>query len=171
MTLRAAFQMDPIENLVIRGDSSFALMLEARRRGHELLYYRPGDLLMREARAFAHMRPVEVRDEEGDHYTLGERTLMPLSDCDVVMLRQDPPFDMSYITTTHILEAAGEKTLVVNDPASVRNSPEDEKIKSRSASRGLSFRDLILRLGVSRVDQDRDPPCTWNQQSDQIEPL
>ncbi|HKJ62885.1 MAG TPA: glutathione synthase [Hyphomicrobiales bacterium] len=124
MTLRAAFQMDPIENLVIRGDSSFALMLEAQRRGHELLYYLPGDLMLRGTKASAHMRPVEVREEQGDHYTLGERALRPLSDCDVVMLRQDPPFDMSYITTTHMLEAAGDNVLVVNDPANVRNSPE-----------------------------------------------
>jgi len=124
MTLRAAFQMDPIENLVIRGDSSFALMLEAQRRGHELLYYLPGDLMLRGTKASAHMRPVEVREEQGDHYTLGERALRPLSDCDVVMLRQDPPLDMSYITTTHMLEAAGDNVLVVNDPANVRNSPE-----------------------------------------------
>lgn len=124
MKLRTAFQMDPIENLVIQGDSTFALMLEAQRRGHELFYYLPGDLMMRDAQASAHMRPVQVRDEEGKHYTLGERTLRPLSDCNVVMLRQDPPFDMSYITTTHILEAAGENVLVVNDPDNVRNSPE-----------------------------------------------
>jgi glutathione synthase len=124
MKLRAAFQMDPIERLAIRGDSTFALMVEAQRRGHELLYYEPGDLMLRGASACAHMQPVAVRDEEGNHHSLGERTLRPLRDCNVVMLRQDPPFDMSYITTTHILEAAGENTLVVNDPASVRNSPE-----------------------------------------------
>ncbi|MBX2806881.1 MAG: glutathione synthase [Hyphomicrobiales bacterium] len=124
MTLRAAFQMDPIENFVIGGDSTFALMLEAQRRGHELHYYLPDDLLLRGTEASAHMRPVEVRDEEGRHYERGKRILRPLGDCNVVMLRQDPPFDMSYITTTHMLEAAGEKTLVVNDPAWVRNSPE-----------------------------------------------
>jgi glutathione synthase len=146
MKLRAAFQMDPIERLAIRGDSTFALMLEAQRRGHELLYYEPGDLMLRDARACAHMQPVEVRDEAGSHYTLGERTLRPLSDCDVVMLRQDPPFDMSYITTTHILEAAGENTLVVNDPASVRNSPEKLFV--------MEFPDLMPPTLITRSLED-----------------
>jgi glutathione synthase len=124
MALRVAVQMDPIDRLVIRGDSTFALMLEAQRRGHELLYYTPGDLAMRESRPIAHMRPARVLDEEGNHYTLGERRTEELAACDVVLLRQDPPFDMSYITTTHILEALVPGTLVVNDPANVRNCPE-----------------------------------------------
>ena len=125
MTLRVAFQMDPIDGLAIRGDSTFALMLEAQRRGHDLFYYLPGDLKMENALTAAHMQPVQVADEEGGHYTLGPRSLTPLKDCDVVMLRQDPPFDMAYITTTHLLEAAANSgVLVVNDPANVRNSPE-----------------------------------------------
>ena len=124
MALRVAFQMDPIHSLAIRGDSTFALMLEAQRRGHDLLYYTPGDLAGRGEQIVAHVSPVEVADEEGRHYSLGERRLEELSDCDVVMLRQDPPFDMSYITTTHLLEALLPETLVVNDPANVRNCPE-----------------------------------------------
>jgi glutathione synthase len=124
MGLRAAIQMDPIERLNIRGDSSFALMLEGQRRGHELLYYTPIDLALRDRCIVAHVSPVTVKDEEGDHFTLGERRLMDLAECDVVLLRQDPPFDMSYITTTHLLEALQPGVLVVNDPGFVRNSPE-----------------------------------------------
>ncbi len=124
MALRAAFQMDPIDRLVIRGDSTFALMLEGQRRGHELLYYTPADLALWNARIIAHVNPVQVMDQEGSHYRLGERRLADLAECDVVHLRQDPPFDMSYITTTHLLEALAPGTLVVNNPASVRNSPE-----------------------------------------------
>jgi len=124
MALRVAFQMDPIHSLAIRGDSTFALMLEAQRRGHDLLYYTPGDLARRGEQIVAHVSPVEVADEEDHHYSLGERRLEELSDCDVVMLRQDPPFDMSYITTTHLLEGLLPATLVVNDPANVRNCPE-----------------------------------------------
>jgi glutathione synthase len=124
MALRAAFQMDPIDRLVIRGDSTFALMLEGQRRGHELLYYTPGDLALWDGRIIAHVNPVQVMDQEGSHYRLGECRSADLAECDVVHLRQDPPFDMSYITTTHVLEALAPGTLVVNDPASVRNSPE-----------------------------------------------
>ncbi|HEY7646635.1 MAG TPA: glutathione synthase [Hyphomicrobiales bacterium] len=124
MGLRAAIQMDPIERLAIRGDSTFALMLEGQRRGHELLYYTPQDLAMNNRRVVAHVRPVSVKDEEGDHFRLGERTLIDLAECDIVLLRQDPPFDMSYITTTHLLEALQPGVLVVNDPGFVRNSPE-----------------------------------------------
>jgi glutathione synthase len=124
MSLRVAIQMDPIDRLVIRGDSSFALMLEAQRRGHELLYYTPSDIAMRDSRIIAHIQPVEVADEEGNHYRLGERRQIDLAESDVVLLRQDPPFDMSYITTTHLPEALVPDVLVVNDPASVRNAPE-----------------------------------------------
>ena len=124
MTLRVAFQMDPIEKLAIKGDSTFALMLEAQRRGHELLYYTPVNLAMRDGRVIAHASPVEVADDEGNHYRLGAVSTIELSECDVVFLRQDPPFDMSYITTTHLLEALQPQVLVVNDPASVRNAPE-----------------------------------------------
>jgi glutathione synthase len=124
MALSIAFQMDPIERLAIRGDSTFALMLEAQRRGHAMLYYTPGDLAMRNRRVLAHANPVTVADEEGNHFRLGERRLVDLGDCDAVLLRQDPPFDMGYITTTHLLEALPPRVVVVNDPASVRNAPE-----------------------------------------------
>jgi len=124
MALRVVFQMDPIDRLVIRGDSTFALMLEAQRRNHELFYYTPPDLSMHNRQIVAHVAAAEVADEEGHHYRLGERRLDNLADYDVVMLRQDPPFDMSYITTTHLLESLGGGTLVVNDPANVRNCPE-----------------------------------------------
>lgn len=124
MALRAAVQMDPIERLAIRGDSTFALMLEGQRRGHELFYYTPQDLAMRNNRIVAHVCRVDVEDEEGRHYRLGERNTIELTECDAVLLRQDPPFDMSYITTTHLLEALQPDVLVVNDPAYVRNCPE-----------------------------------------------
>ncbi len=124
MALRIAFQMDPIERISIRGDSTFALMLEAQGRGHELFYYTPSDLLMRGGRILADACPVEVADEEGSHFKLGGRSILDLATCDVVLLRQDPPFDMAYITTTHLLERLQPGVLVVNDPASVRNAPE-----------------------------------------------
>ncbi len=124
MTLRVAFQMDPIDRLAIKGDSTFALMLEGQRRGHALFYYTPPDLLMRDRRVFAHVSPVEVADETASHYRLGDRRLLDLAECDVIHLRQDPPFDMSYITTTHLLEVLQPGVLVVNDPGNVRNSPE-----------------------------------------------
>ena len=124
MPLTAAVQMDHIAKLAIRGDSTFALMLEAARRGHELFHYTPDRLAMRGGRVEARVEPVSVRDIEGDHFTLGPAERTDLSRFDVVLLRQDPPFDMGYITTTHILERLQPKMLVVNDPASVRNAPE-----------------------------------------------
>lgn len=124
MGLRVAFQMDPIEGIAIGGDSTFALMLEAQARGHELFYYTPPDLMLRDGRILAHSSPVEVNDVQGSHFKLGERRLLDLGTCDVVHLRQDPPFDMAYITTTHLLERLQPGVLVVNDPASVRNAPE-----------------------------------------------
>jgi glutathione synthase len=124
MTLTVAVQMDPIERINITGDSTFALLLEAQARGHSLLYYTPDRLGMSGARVFARMQPLAVRDVKGDHFTLGEPALTDLADVDVVLLRQDPPFDLAYITTTHLLEHVHPRTLVVNDPVSVRNSPE-----------------------------------------------
>jgi glutathione synthase len=124
MALRAAFQMDPIERLVIKGDSTFALMLEGQRRGHELFYYTPADLSMQSRRVVARAAPVTVADEIGSHYRLGESRVLDLAECGVVHLRQDPPFDMNYITTTHLLETLPPHIVVVNDPASVRNCPE-----------------------------------------------
>ncbi len=124
MPLTVAVQMDHISRLNIRGDSTFALMLEAARRGHALFHYTPDRLSLRDGRVEARVEPVEVRDIEGSHYTLGDAEPADLSTFDVVLLRQDPPFDMGYITTTHILERVHPKTLVVNDPAHVRNAPE-----------------------------------------------
>ena len=124
MTLTVAVQMDPIERIRIAGDSTFAMLLEAQRRGHRLLHYTPDRLSMRDGRVFATVEPIEVRDREGDHVTLGERERIDLSTADVVLLRQDPPFDLAYITTTHLLERIHPRTLVVNDPAHVRNAPE-----------------------------------------------
>ena len=124
MPLKVAVQMDHVSRLNIRGDSTFALMLEAARRGHALYHYTPDRLSLRDGRVEARVEPVEVRDVEGDHYALGPEESADLSRFDVVLLRQDPPFDMGYITTTHILERIHPATLVVNDPAHVRNAPE-----------------------------------------------
>lgn len=124
MPLNVAVQMDPIERINIRGDSTFAIMLEAQKRGHALSYYTPDKLAQRDGRLFAAVRPVQVRDTLGDHFTLGEPQRVALSSFDVIHLRQDPPFDLNYITTTHLLERIHPGTLVVNDPAHVRNAPE-----------------------------------------------
>ncbi|KAB2721711.1 glutathione synthase [Brucella intermedia] len=124
MALKVAVQMDHISTVNIAGDTTFALSLEAQKRGHELYHYTPDRLSMRDGVVSARLEKMEVRDIKGDHYTLGEPIRRDLSEMDVVLLRQDPPFDMNYITTTHILERIHPKTLVVNDPAWVRNSPE-----------------------------------------------
>ena len=122
--LSVAVQMDPIEAINITGDSTFALMLEAQARGHALFYYTPHTLSMRDGIVSAVVRSVVVRDVKGDHCTLGEPERRDLSMMNVVLLRQDPPFDLSYITTTHLLERIHPRTLVVNNPASVRDAPE-----------------------------------------------
>jgi glutathione synthase len=124
MSLTVAVQMDPIAGIRIQGDSTFALLLEAQARGHRLLFYTVDSLSMRDSRVSARMRPLEVRDVEGDHFTLGDAALRGFDDIDVVLMRQDPPFDMGYITATHLLERVQPRTLVVNDPAHVRNAPE-----------------------------------------------
>ncbi|HEY1747457.1 MAG TPA: glutathione synthase [Xanthobacteraceae bacterium] len=124
MRLNMVVQMDPIERINVRGDSTFALLLEAQRRAHALCYYTPDRLALRDGKVFAAVRPLGVRDTAGDHFTLGEPQLTDLSTFDVVLLRQDPPFDLAYISTTHILERVHPRTLVVNDPAQVRNAPE-----------------------------------------------
>src|SRR5262245_24699779 len=124
MSLNVAVQMDPIERINIRGDSTFALLLEAQRRGHRLAYYTPDRLAMHAGHVFASVRSLIVKDVEGSHYTLGEEARVELSSFDVVLMRQDPPFDLAYITATHFLEHIHPRTLVVNDPASVRNAPE-----------------------------------------------
>ncbi len=124
MSLAVAVQMDPIERINIRGDSTFALLLEAQARGFAVSYYTPDRLAMRDGRVFATVAPLTVRDREGDHFTLGEPRRVELTTFDVILLRQDPPFDLAYITTTHLLERIHPRTLVVNDPAHVRNAPE-----------------------------------------------
>jgi len=124
MTLRVAVQMDPIERINIKGDSTFALMLEAQARGFDLAVYTPDTLSQREGRLTASVRPVRLQDLEGDHVSAGAAERVDLSGFDVVLLRQDPPFDMTYVTTTHMLERIHPRTLVVNDPFHVRNAPE-----------------------------------------------
>jgi glutathione synthase len=124
MALNVAVQMDPIERINIRGDSTFALLLEAQARAHLLSYYTPDQLSLRDGKVSASVRPLAVRDTAGDHFTLGEARHAELSSFDVILLRQDPPFDLAYITSTHMLERVHPKTLVVNDPAHVRNAPE-----------------------------------------------
>ncbi|MCP5431672.1 MAG: glutathione synthase [Alphaproteobacteria bacterium] len=124
MRLNVAIQMDPIEAIHIKGDSTFALALEAQSRGHRLYYYLPRELSLKYGRAFGLLRTLSVRDEEGNHFTAGEPRSTDLSEMEVVLMRQDPPFDMAYITATHILEHCHPATLVVNNPAQVRNAPE-----------------------------------------------
>jgi glutathione synthase len=124
MSLKIAVQMDPIERINLRGDSTFALLLEAQQRGHHLFYYTPDRLAMRDGAVFAAVSPLKVRDIQGDHFSLGERQRVDLSSFDVILMRQDPPFDLAYISATHLLERVHPKTLVVNDPAQVRNAPE-----------------------------------------------
>jgi glutathione synthase len=116
--------MDPIERIDIGGDSTFALALEGQARGHKLWYYQPKQLVQRGTNVSARAQPVSVRNERGNHFSLGESKSLDLATVDVVLLRQDPPFDMGYITTTHILERLPKNVLVVNDPYWVRNSPE-----------------------------------------------
>jgi glutathione synthase len=124
MKLNVAVQMDPIARINIRGDSTFALLLEAQKRGHALSYYTPDKLSLKGEEVVAPVQVLTVRDDVGDHFTLGEPLREPLAQYDVILLRQDPPFDLAYITSTHLLERLHPKTLVVNDPASVRNAPE-----------------------------------------------
>jgi glutathione synthase len=132
--LKVAVQMDPIETINIDADSSFALMLEAQRRGHTLWHYEVRHLALREGvkhqgerredRLFARARPLTVERKRGAHYVFGDLAELNLATMDVILMRQDPPFDMAYITATHLLEHIHPKTLVVNDPAAVRNAPE-----------------------------------------------
>lgn len=126
MTLKVAVQMDPLESINIAGDSSFALMLSAQARGHELFHYDVGSLTLdADDRLFAELRPVKVQNVQGDHFTAGDPVRTDLGrDIDVILMRQDPPFHMGYITATHLLDRIKHETLVVNDPASVRDAPE-----------------------------------------------
>ncbi len=125
MSLRVAVQMDPLETIAIAGDSSFALMLAAQARGHRLFHYLAGDLSWSEGRVRATARPVTVQPVAGDHHRFDAPVVLDLADdVDVVLMRQDPPFDLAYITATHLLERVRPATLVVNDPVAVRNAPE-----------------------------------------------
>src|SRR5690242_1207818 len=125
MPLRVAVQMDPLDRINIAGDSTFAIMLKAQELGHELYRYAPEDLSLAEGRLWSMGYPVTVQRIAGDHYRFGEPRILDLGkDVDVVLMRQDPPFDLGYITATHLLERIQSETLVVNDPASVRNAPE-----------------------------------------------
>ena len=124
MSLAVAIQMDPIDSIDINADSTFALALEAQARGHSLYHYLPRELSLREGRVVATARPLAVRREEDNHFTLGEAVSVDLATMDVVLMRQDPPFDMAYISATHLLEHIHPATLVVNDPVHVRNAPE-----------------------------------------------
>ena len=124
MSLAVAIQMDPIESVDIDADSTFVLALEAQARQHALYHYLPEALVFRQNRLYARARPLEVRREKGNHFTMGAPELIDLATMDVILMRQDPPFDMSYITATHLLEHIHPQTLVVNDPAEVRNAPE-----------------------------------------------
>ncbi|MFY9320180.1 glutathione synthase [Lentibacter algarum] len=144
--MKIAFQMDPIGPININADSSFRIAEEAQARGHDLFYYTPERLSYREGRVLARGWPLRVRRKEGDHFTLGEETKVDLSTFDVVWLRQDPPFDMFYITTTHILDRIHPKTLVVNDPFWVRNFPEKLLV--------LDFPDLTPPTMIARDLED-----------------
>ena len=125
MSLTVAVQMDPMESIAIAGDSTFAIMLGAQARGHRLFHYLAGDLAYHDGQVRALARPVEVRREDGNHFTAGEAVTLDLTaDVDVVLMRQDPPFDIAYITATYLLERIAGDTLVVNDPRSVRDAPE-----------------------------------------------
>ncbi|ABD85894.1 glutathione synthase [Rhodopseudomonas palustris] len=142
MTLNVAVQMDPIARINIRGDSTFALLLEAQQRGHTLSYYTPDQLSLRGNDLVGSVQSLSVRDQPGDHFTLGEAQRKNMRDFDVVLLRQDPPFDLAYITNTHFLERIHPDTLVVNDPASVRNAPEKLFV--------MDFADLMPPTLISR---------------------
>jgi glutathione synthase len=142
MKLNVAVQMDPIARINIRGDSTFALLLEAQKRGHALSYYTPDQLSLRGEELVAPVQVLTVRDEVGDHFTLGEPRREPLARYDVILLRQDPPFDLAYITSTHLLERLHPRTLVVNNPASVRNAPEKIFV--------MDFPDLMPPTLISR---------------------
>ena len=146
MPLRVACQMDPIERIDIRGDSTFAILLEAERRAHEIFYYTPQNLALDGRDLVAAGHRLSVTDTVGAHYRLGRHSREILSEWDVVLLRQDPPFDMAYITTTHLLERIHPRTLVVNDPAHVRNAPEKIFV--------LDFLDLMPATLVTRSMDD-----------------
>jgi glutathione synthase len=149
MSLRVAVQMDPLESISIDGDSTFAIMLGAQARGHRLYHYAAEDLSWAEGRLWTMARPVSVRRVKGDHFQAGEPEILDLGrDADVVLMRQDPPFDLGYITATHLLERIQSETLVVNDPASVRNAPE--KVWVLDYARFMPPTAITRSLGLAR---------------------
>jgi len=149
MTLRVAVQMDPLESINVEADSTFAIMLGAQARGHRLWHYAPDALSWAEGRLRTTGSPATVQRAGGDHYRLGEPEILDLGrDADVVLMRQDPPFDLGYITATHLLERLRGETLVVNDPASVRNAPE--KVWVLDFARFMPPTAITRSLGVAR---------------------
>ncbi|HVQ08400.1 MAG TPA: glutathione synthase [Allosphingosinicella sp.] len=149
MSLNVAVQMDPLESISIEGDSTFAIMLGAQARGHRLYHYAAEDLSWAEGRLWTMAYPVTVQRVTGDHFQVGDPRIMDLGrDVDVVLMRQDPPFDLGYITATHLLERIQKETLVVNDPASVRNAPE--KVWVLDFARFMPPTAITRSLGLAR---------------------
>ncbi|MDX1738775.1 MAG: glutathione synthase [Alphaproteobacteria bacterium] len=146
MSKVVALQMDHIASIDIKGDSSFVLGLEAQKRGYELYHYHPNDMSYLNGTVYAHAEKMTLRYEEGNHYDLGNREKVDLAEVDVILMRQDPPFDMSYITATHLLDHIHPKTLVVNDPSSVRNAPEKLLV--------TQFPDLMPETLITRNEDD-----------------
>ncbi len=176
MSLKIGVQMDHVSTITIEGDSTFAISMEAQKRGYRLFHYTPERMQFRNGVVSASVEEMQLREKPGDHFTLSEAVVTDLSDLDVILLRQDPPFDMAYITTTHFLERIHPDTLVVNDPASVRNAPEKilvmdfpdlmpETVITRDFETIVNFRkefgDIILKplygnggAGVFRITKD-----------------
>ena len=149
MSLRVAVQMDPLESINISGDSTFALMMSAQARGHKLYHYLADALTYQDERLYAGAHPVTVNGVQGNHFELGAFEILDLGrDIDVVLMRQDPPFDLGYITATHLLERIQDETLVVNDPAAVRNAPE--KVWVLDYARFMPPTMLTRSLGAAR---------------------
>jgi glutathione synthase len=149
MSLKVAVQMDPLGSINIEGDSTFAIMLAGQARGHRLYHYAPEALSWHEGRLWTMANPVNVQRVPGDHYRFGEPEILDLGrDADVVLMRQDPPFDLGYITATHLLERIQGETLVVNDPAAVRNAPE--KIWVLDYARFMPPTLITRSLGLAR---------------------
>jgi glutathione synthase len=154
MSLTVAVQMDPLESIGIAGDSTFALMLEAQDRGHRLYHYLVDALTYQDDRLYAGAHEVSVQPITGDHFRMGAFAILDLgSDVDVVLMRQDPPFDLGYITATHLLERIRDETLVVNDPCAVRNAPE--KVWVLDFAQYMPPTVLTRSLGVAREFQQR----------------
>jgi glutathione synthase len=149
MSLRVAVQMDPLENINISGDSTFAIMLKGQELGHKLYHYLAEDLTWQDGRLYAGAHEVSVQPVPGNHFQRGDFAILDLGkDVDVVLMRQDPPFDLGYITATHLLERIQGETLVVNDPAAVRNAPE--KVWVLDFARFMPPTMLTRSLGASR---------------------